>query len=145
MPEELFWFMWCISEYKGSYCERRAQELRDSGMYYDVEIRGHRIWVQMGRDKDGQLRDRHWFETNYADRNWWPDCMRTKHYGPNTPAQFVINAHHYGKITDWQVWDICSNHNSPLTVSQARLVYESLGFEPFAGYPLKERVSTLAK
>jgi len=41
-----------------------------------------------------------------------------------------------GHITDWQLWDVLGHHQSPIRFTQARQVYQYLGFRPHAGYPL---------
>jgi hypothetical protein len=44
----------------------------------------------------------------------------------------------YGKglYSDWDLWIALSDNHSRLTTSEARLIYISLGFVPFAGFPL---------
>ena len=63
---EYVWFPWCTSEYKPEVCCRMAQELRERGEYYEVEIRGYRVYVLMRRNDEGHLRPRTWFKAEEA-------------------------------------------------------------------------------
>jgi hypothetical protein len=47
-----------------------------------------------------------------------------------------------GCITDWQLWDVLSHHQSPIPFVEARQVYRDLGFKPHAGYPLRKEVQS---
>lgn len=52
--------------------------------------------------------------------------------------QSTIRGYRRGLYTDWDLWSALSGNSSRLSPSEARLVYIQLGFEPFAGFPLKK-------
>lgn len=40
-------------------------------------------------------------------------------------------------LSDYDLWDILSSQYSPVGVTAAIAIYEDLGFQAFAGYPLQ--------
>lgn len=71
------------------------------------------------------------------DREWWPRL-----YGLSVEerCQVVEELYRDGYITDWQLWEVLSNHQSPIPYVEALQVYHNLGFQPHAGYPLTREV-----
>ena len=74
---------------------------------------------------------------SFNDREWWRwlRCL-------SIASRCVIVKALYlnGRITDWQLWDVLSQHQSPIPFTQAHQVYQDLGFKPHAGYPLQKEV-----
>ena len=75
----------------------------------------------------------------FNDREWWFWLERLPlGYRPAVIEALYSN----GSITDWQLWDVLSHHQSPIPHREAYQVYKDLGFQPFAGYPLRRYVSS---
>ena len=73
----------------------------------------------------------------FNDREWWRwlRCL------PQASRLVVVKALYLdGCITDWQLWDVLSHHQSPIPYLEAYQVYKDLGFQPYAGYPLHKEV-----
>lgn len=68
-------------------------------------------------------------------RYWWDQLRRMS---SNDKVRFVVRAHQLGVIDDWMLWDVLSNDAGPVTYSEACDAYETLGFKPMSGYPLRE-------
>lgn len=66
-------------------------------------------------------------------RNWWPFLHRLS---VERRCKVVKRLYQQGRLTDWQLWDILSTHQSPIPCAEATQVYYDLGFRPHAGYPL---------
>lgn len=59
-----------------------------------------------------------------------------------TPAQqavFVRRCYKQQLLSDWKLWDLLSSDRTPIDGRTAARIYEALGFEPFAGYPLQPK------
>lgn len=54
---------------------------------------------------------------------------------PDVQHDTVVRGYREGHLTQWQLWQLLSS-TWPLAVPVAIRVYETLGFKPFAGYPL---------
>lgn len=67
------------------------------------------------------------------DRAWW---SKLYNLDQESRMQFIVSTYTQGEITDWQLWDVLSNWQSPLSWSGAAKVYTELGYVSFAGYPL---------
>jgi len=101
------------------------------------------------RDKSPVVSAFHWdeqwvrvedgpFEYNeraFEDRAWWSFFALA-----HDKQLLVIDIYNAGLVTDWQLWELLSSFHSPFAHSEAAQVYRALGFEPFAGYPLKRSV-----
>lgn len=74
------------------------------------------------------LKDRQW---------WWPLSLMTSEQREATITKLFRGGH----ITDWQLWDILSLHNSPVSHAEATEIYEALGFVPHVGYPLTQNLA----
>jgi hypothetical protein len=72
-------------------------------------------------------------ERTENDRAWW---SRLYNLDQESRMQFIVDTYTQGEITDWQLWDVLSNWRSPLSWSNAGLVYTKLGYVSFSGYPL---------
>jgi hypothetical protein len=57
------------------------------------------------------------------------------HLTPEEQHNTVVKGYREGHLSPWQLWRLLSS-TWPLTVQIAARVYETLGFRPFAGYPL---------
>jgi hypothetical protein len=69
----------------------------------------------------------------YNGREWWSWLRR---FSVNNRCTVVKVLYLSDRITDWQLWDVLSHHQSPIPFAQARQVYRDLGFKPHVGYPL---------
>ena len=67
------------------------------------------------------------------DRDWWFWLSKLL---PTQRPGVILALYVYGHINDLQLWDVLSHHQSPVTPLDASQIYSSLGFKPFAGYPL---------
>jgi hypothetical protein len=68
-----------------------------------------------------------------SGRNGWPSLALLS---PDEQHQQIAALYREGTLSDAQLWDVLSHASSPVTAATARVIYLSLGFEPFAGYPL---------
>jgi hypothetical protein len=71
--------------------------------------------------------------SNLIGRYWW---SLLRHLTPTQRSQAIQSFYQQGSITDWQLWEVLSNHQSPITYVEATQIYHNLGFKPHAGYPL---------
>jgi len=76
---------------------------------------------------------------SFNDREWWRwlSCLSVASRCAVVEALYLG-----GRITDWQLWDVLSHHQSPIPYAQARQVYQDLGFKPHVGYPLHKEVQS---
>ena len=72
-------------------------------------------------------------------RDWWSRVRRMQLADPFRAFRFVVRAYRLHAITDYQLWEVLSNSNSPLSRAEAGIVYRTLGLEPFSGYPLSRK------
>ena len=76
---------------------------------------------------------------SFNDREWW----RWLRYFSIASRCVIVKALYLdGCITDWQLWDVLSQHQSPIPFIQARQVYQDLELRPHAGYPLQKEVQS---
>jgi len=69
-----------------------------------------------------------------SGRNFWVTLDLIRDVDARMRA--VEAMHREGEISDFQLWEVLSNHRSPFSPRHGRMVYENLGFAPFAGFPL---------
>ena len=62
---------------------------------------------------------------------------RVSHMTAAQQKIFVRRCYRQQLISDWHLWDLLSSDQTSIHGSTAARIYESLGFEPFAGYPLQ--------
>lgn len=72
---------------------------------------------------------------SFNDREWW---FWLDHLPVKSRSAVVKACYLAGMITDWQLWDVLSHHQSPIPYPEAYQVYKDLGYQPFAGYPLRK-------
>jgi hypothetical protein len=70
-------------------------------------------------------------------RQWWAYLY---HLSIEERGEVVEALYRGGHITNWQLWEVLSNHQSPIPHAAAAEIYQDLGFQPHAGYPLTEEV-----
>jgi hypothetical protein len=66
-------------------------------------------------------------------RQWW-SCLH--HLSIELRCRVVQELYRGRHITDWYLWEVLSNHQSPIPYVEAVQIYHNLGFKPHAGYPL---------
>lgn len=68
-----------------------------------------------------------------SSRRWWLYLRRMK---PEDQPRYIKEWFRAGLIDDAQLWDVLGSFGSPVSAWFAVAIYEDLGFEPLAGYPL---------
>ena len=69
------------------------------------------------------------------DRNWW---WILRFIGVKSRGNLVRRLFLDGAITEYQLWDVLSTHNSPVPYGVATYIYRELGYKPHSGYPLQK-------
>ncbi|MCL4296200.1 MAG: hypothetical protein KJ077_10750 [Anaerolineae bacterium] len=119
-------------DYQGMWAQQVVLRRRGEPWYLDDPIQ---IWAFPDiAERDERIRP-----TNNG-RDWWPILH-------NLPLeermQRVITYHRKGIITDWQLWEVLGYDGIPnwlFTGPQAIQIYQELGYEPLAGYPLVKKI-----
>lgn len=82
----------------------------------------------------GKLFVAHKLEMRPPNRGWWNYFLTGD---MDDDVAFIIAAHRGGDLDDYDLWDVLSAHHGPIPSNIACQIYETLGFVPFAGYPLQ--------
>jgi len=70
----------------------------------------------------------------FEHRQWW---SWLKSLTIETRCSLIEQLYLAGWLTDYMLWDVLGSEASPIPAGHAAGIYETLGLEPFAGYPLQ--------